>query len=172
MNNKLLFIPMLGVSLLLGCGRAGQQTSSPAAQSPTSTEAASIVSAASVQVIPDGEVKSALWTKQPCSLDSDPNITVGKQNHLRGWFLGPSRQPAGKFSFVLLGEQDFAMLAETGVWRPDVGAYMKDKALSAAGYAFSSTFESVPKGSYDVRLMVKEGRDTYFCDTGKKLIVN
>lgn len=174
MNDKLKLVSLLGVLLLAGCGQSGQPgtiAAPPASNAPTAPEGP-VSPAPKPEPMSASVLASAKPTGQQCSFDSDPNVTIGKQNTLRGWFLDPSKQPAGAFTFVLVGEHDFAISAKTGVLRADVGAYLGDPALSSAGYAFSSTLESVPPGTYGVRLLVEQGNSAYVCDVKQKIVVS
>lgn len=174
MTKKLTLGVPLAILLLSGCGQSGRHASSgPASASPVPSAVSntSDTLAPTPQPLPAAVLAAAKPTGQQCSFDSDPNMVVGKPNTLHGWFVGPSSQPAGAFSFVLVGKADFAIPAKTGVSRPDVGAYLGNPALSAAGFAFSSTLASIPPGTYDVQLLVQQGSSAYVCDAKREIIV-
>lgn len=172
MNKKCALFTPFAALVLAACGQSGQQATAPT-QSAASTITAPTTAIATddARSLDSSVLTAAKPTGQPCSLDSEPQLQLGKSYVFRGWLLDPSRQPAGKFDVALVGNQDFAIAATTGFSRPDVGAYMKDPALAAAGFKFSTTIESVPVGGYEVRLLIKRGADVYACDTGKTLIV-
>lgn len=170
-------LTVMGVLTFAGCGHNAQQQAATTAAQKASAQTAS--PAGNPQVIDASVLALAKSTNQPCSLDSiDGNyakqvhMAQGKLHVFRGWLVDASRQPAGKFSLVLEGKQDFAIAAATGVSRPDVGAYLKDSALGAAGFVFSSVVGSVPSGDYKLTLLVNRGGAVYSCDVEKTLVVN
>lgn len=174
MKNRLLYVLLASTCALAGCGTSGQQGAASSAQpaAPASTTAHTApVTEAVAEPFSAAVLASAAPTGQPCSFDSDPHVTIGKQNQLHGWMLGPLHTPAGKLSFVLVGKSDFAIATSTGVARPDVGAYLGDPALSTAGYALSSTLDAVPPGDYVVKLMATSDNKLYVCNTNKNLHV-
>lgn len=165
---------------LVGCGKGEQQNVPSGSVSGDQEKAAAATSISSRPVVLDaGALASAKPTGEPCSLDSiDGNyakqviVAANKPHTFRGWLLNALRQPAGQFSLVLEGKRDFAIAAVTGVSRPDVGAYLKDSALGAAGFVFSSVVGSVPLGDYKLTLLVDRGGVVYSCDVEKTLVVN
>lgn len=172
MNKKLALVSSLAAFALAACGQSGQQATAPMQSAASAiTAPTTAIPTDDAQPLDSSVLAAAKPTEQPCSLDSEPQLQLGKPYVFRGWLLGPSRQPAGKFDVAMVGNQDFAIAATTGFSRPDVGAYMKDPALAAAGFEFSTTIESVPVGRYEVRLLIKRGADVYVCDTGKTLMV-
>lgn len=166
---------------LVACGsgqppQAENGVASTPAASPQSSAAP--VANGSVSPLAEGSIAAAKPTGQPCSLDSvDDNYA--KQVHLdptvshvfRGWMLGPSRQPAGKFSIALIGAKDYALSSTTGVNRGDVGDYLKDPALATAGFAFQVSLKDVQAGTYQTRLLTDQAGTVYVCDTEKMVVI-
>lgn len=173
------FVKVLAVSasllMLVACssGQSPSADGGSAAQSP-----AAPVAKGSVGPLAEGLIADAKPTGQPCSLDSvDDNYAKQVQldpavpRVFRGWMLGPSRQPAGKFSIVLIGAHDYVLSSETGVTRTDVGDYLKDAALATAGFAFQVSLGDVPAGSYQTSLVTDQVGAAYICDTGKTFMI-
>lgn len=173
---------------LAGCGN--NEATNPAVPSATGTSAASTAPGASAATmsVPKGSVSpmdagvvaNAQWTGAACSLDTiDDSYSKDQikldRNHphvFRGWLLDETKQPAGNFSLVLKGAQDYAISASTGEMRKDVGEYFKDPALNAAGFSVSADLSAVQVGDYDIKFVVQKSGHTYFCDSGKKLSLN
>ncbi len=171
-------LAILGAVALAGCGNSGHPQASGVAGEESQGVPVAASPAGDIHPMDASVLASAKSTGQPCSLDSiDGNyakqvhVTADTPHVFRGWLLDASRKPAGKFSLVLEGKQDFAIPATTGVSRPDVGAYLKNPALGTAGFAFSSALESVSPGTYDVKLLVHQGSSAYVCDAKRKIVV-
>lgn len=172
-------LAIVGAIALAGCGNSGHPQASGVTGGESQEVPVAATPAGDIRTLEASALTSATPTGQPCSLDSiDGNyakqvhVTADTPHVFRGWLLDASRKPAGKFSLVLEGKQDFAIPATTGVSRPDVGAYLKNPALGIAGFAFSSAIGLVPSGDYELGLLVIRGNTVYQCETGKKLIVD
>lgn len=175
---------LIGMLTLEGCWNNDQQTaagakSTAASVSTTAREVTSVVAEDKIQSIGADVLAAAQRTGDTCSLDSvDGNylkgqlkLARGKSHVIRGWLPDEAKHPAGQFSLVLKGAQNFSILASTGVARADVGEFFKDPTLSDAGFNFSSILAPVQAGEYRVIYMTKNSGHTYFCDTGKTLTI-
>lgn len=172
-------LAILGAVALAGCGNSGHPQASGVAGGESQGAPVAASPAGNIHPVDASVLASAKSTEQPCSLDSiDGNyakqvhVTASKPHVFRGWLLDASRKPAGKFSLMLEGKQDFAIPATTGVSRPDVGDYLKDPALDTVGFAFSSVIGSVPSGEYKLTLLISHGNGAHLCETGKALAVD
>lgn len=175
------------ISLVLaGCGQPGQQAQAPAAHptSPTPTVGAQAVGSAPVvddlraEPISANVVDSAALSGQACSLDTvdgsyatQLKLSTGGSHSFRGWVASHLQQPAGRFEIVLVGTNDFAARANTGVARPDVAASLKNPKLVDAGFEASVDLGSVPAGHYAVRFLMQGNAGSYWCDTKKELVL-
>jgi hypothetical protein len=180
MNSRTLIVTTLFVALILaGCQNSGQQTPQHDSGAPATAEQATLVEEKSIQPVNAEILASASQTGSICAFDSvDGNyflnqvkLIKGRPHVFRGWLADEVKHPAGEFSFVLEGQQNFAIPVATGVVRSDVGDYFKDPSLAAAGYNFSTMLNSVPSGEYKATLVFHRGGRVYSCDTGKKFIV-
>ena len=177
MTNKSTAVVMLmGLFSLAGCGNNG-------ASAPTDTPV-SVASPASAPV-PQGDVTSlgadvlagAQWTGSACSLDTidgsyskdQLKLDRSRPHVFRGWALDEAKQPAGKFSLVLKGAQDYAISTTTGEIRKDVVEYFKDPALSAAGFSVSADLSTVPAGKYDIYFLTHKSGHAFFCASGRQV---
>ncbi|GGY14385.1 hypothetical protein GCM10008098_01470 [Rhodanobacter panaciterrae] len=175
----------IGMLTLAGCGNndqqnaAGAKSTAASANTPAAPEVTTVVAEDKIQLIGADVLAAAQRTGDTCSLDSvDGNysrnqvkLAEGKPHVFRGWLLDEAKHPAGQFSLVLKGAQDFEILVSTGVVRTDVGEFFKDPTLGDAGFNFSSALASVKAGDYHVIYMTKNSEKTYFCDTGKTLTI-
>lgn len=159
---------------LVACGQTSHPTtgSSPSASQAVTLQTMSSQGAGAARPLDAGAIVAAKPTGQPCSFDSDPHVTPGKPQVFKGWLLGPSRKPAGAFTLVMQGSQTFGIQSTTGATRPDVGKYLGEPALAAAGFRFTGTLTAIPPGNYKVELLITRGSEAYVCDTGKVLIVD
>jgi len=186
MATKVLLIPVLiGGLTLAGCGNNDQQTpqtahsSAASTSTPATPEVTTAVAEDKITPLSSDVVAAAQWTGAVCSLDTvdgdyskdQVKLTIGKPHVFRGWLLNAAKHPAGQFSLVLKGQENFEIPAQTGVARADVGTFFKDPALSDAGFNFSSTLAQVQAGEYHVIYTIKNFGHTYFCDTGKTLTI-
>lgn len=181
----LLASTLIGMLTLAGCGNndqqaaAGAKNTAASASTPATREATTVVTEDKIQSISADVLAAAQRTGDTCSLDSvegnysrdQVRLAKGKPHVFRGWLLDKAKHPAGQFSLVLRGAQNFGILASTGVARTDVGEFFKDPTLNDAGFNFSSTLASVQGGKYHVIYMTKNLDHTYFCDTGKTLTI-
>lgn len=169
---------IFGALAMTSCGHGTQQQAVTGARETQNAKAPAANKAGSPQMIDASVIAAAKPTGQPCSLDTvdgsyakQVRVTAGKPHVFRGWLLDASRKPAGKFSLILEGKQDFAIVAVTGVSRPDVGAYLRDPKLDEAGFEFVSAFTAIPPGEYKLVLLVDHRSAAHSCDVEKRLTV-
>lgn len=178
MNRKCMLVMSFATLVLTACGQSGQQSTNSTAQAPSSAEIATPVPAGSVQPVSAGDVNSAVLSGQACSLDAvdgdyaaQVSMDKGKPHVFRGWLENNQQKPAGKFRIVMVGANDFAIPAETGVPRPDVATALKNPALADSGFNLSVNLDSVPSGDYTVRFLMQTNGKAYWCDAKKSVVL-
>lgn len=176
MNKKWVLFTPFAALVLTACGQSGHQPASSTVQAPSSAEITTPVPAGSVRPVSAGDVNSAALSGQACSLDAvdgdyaaQISLNKGKPHVFRGWLENNQQEPAGEFRIVMVGTQNFAIPAETGVPRPDVATVLKNPALENSGFNVSVDLGSLPSGDYTVRFLMQTGGDAYWCDAKKTL---
>jgi len=185
MASKIILVTMLISALpMAGCGHNEAGAPTRASGNAVAASAASAAGATTTPVpkgvvtpLDSGVLANAQSTGVACSLDTiDGNhskdlLTLDRSRPLvfRGWLLDEAKQPAGEFSLVLKGTQDYAISASTGEMRKDVGEYFKDPALSAAGFSVSADLSVVQRGSYSLVLVIRKPGRVFFCDTERRV---
>ena len=177
----------LAALALSACGQTSQSSSTSApASAPAAPGAAAPTDAAqapegssTAQPISSATVAAATYSGQPCGLDTidgsyDAHVTLDrtKPHAFRGWLLNEAKQPAGQFSLVLKGAQDYAIAASTGETRKDVSEYFKDPAATLSGYNVSADLSMVPVGAYSITLVMQNQGRSFFCDSVKTVVVD
>lgn len=137
-----------------------------------------LIDGAQVKLQEPSVLAGATWTTKQCSLTTpddgkDLSAQANSPTRLEGFFIDPQDAPAGEFEIVLKGDgANYGIPAKTGWERADVATFFKVPALATAGYDVLVTLDSsVPKGEYDVDLMLERGGVKYFCESGKRLLV-
>ncbi|HKZ10549.1 MAG TPA: hypothetical protein VJL61_07570 [Rhodanobacteraceae bacterium] len=178
MNKKWVLVTPFAALVLTACGQSGQQPANSTTSAPASAEITTPVPAGSVQPVPAGDVTSAALSGQACSLDAVDgdyaervSLDKGKPHVFRGWLENNQQKPAGKFRIVMVGAQDFAVPAETGVSRPDVATTLKNPALEDSGFNASVDLGSMPSGDYSVRFLMQTDGKMYWCDAKKNVVL-
>lgn len=177
------FIMVGALALLAGCDKSESQQ---AAVTAAPAEAQKIAGAPAEVEIPDAPASSireydagllakASWTGKACDLkvDSGDSIALSKGAKvvLQGYLVDPANSPAGNFDLVLKGDKSYAIALTTGYPRPDVAEYFKAPSLATAGFAVRTGLESVAPGTYTVDFVMDRDGATYFCESGKKVVV-
>lgn len=180
MISKIAMVLLLAsVGSLSACGgdTGTSSSSAPAGVVPAAPTAAVPVSKGNVTPLAVDVLTGAQWTSAACSLDTiDDNYSKdrisldrAKPHVFRGWMLDEAKHPAGAFSVVLKGTNDYAISTATGELRKDVGEYFKDPALSTAGFSVSADLANVAAGDYDVEYVIQKAGKAYFCDTARTI---
>ena len=188
MASKIILVATLISTLpMAGCGHNEAGAPAKAQDNAVVASAASAASATTMPVpkgvvtpLDSGVLANARSTGVACSLDTidgnySKDLLALDRSHphvFHGWLLDEAKQPAGEFSLVLKGTQDYAISASTGEIRKDVGEYFKDPALSAAGFSVSTDLSVVQSGGYDVIFVIQKSGHVYFCDSRRKLLMN
>jgi len=178
MNKKWVLFTPFAALVLTACGQSGQQPANSTIQAPSSAEITTPLPAGSVQPVSAGDVNSAALSGQACSLDAvdddyaaQVSLDKGKPHVFRGWLENNQQKPAGRFRIVMVGAQDFAIPAETGVPRSDVATALKNPALEDSGFNVSVDLGSMPSGDYTVRFLMQTDGKMYWCDAKKNIML-
>lgn len=176
---RLIIVMAITVCSLSACGeRPPQAVSAPSASAGAASQANPplVVDETKFSEFDVASLGKAAWTGKACDLktaDGKPGITIvkGSQNVLEGYVIDPGDVPPGAFDFVMKGDKSFRLPVSTGWPRPDVAEFFKVPGLAAAGFKFSASFDAVPAGTYEVDFVINKADGTYFCESGKSILV-
>lgn len=185
--NRWPFVAVAGVMLMVSaCGESEpEQNQQPTAADVAPVTPASPASAPSgVAAVPITETTLASAEPLPghCYLDkvesgtSEPGgfaADAGESIRLVGWAVNSDKAAPTHMSFVLQGEQSYALPGSIGGVRPDVAKALQSEAASESGVGVRTTLSGVAPGKYQVMALVgAPDQPQTLCDMSRYLQVN